>query len=338
MEFVQRGHVSTHTNPADCESRGLKPTELNSYDLWWNDPDWLLSQSFNVRSLTYLILMRRNDKKQPHLKNDDEETLYHEYLSASLPNPLDPHDNVPVQSYYNNIVNAITQSLQNAKIPPSKKPHKRHKILSDNTVALMERRKLLLNTKNKNRSMKNELSALYKLVSKRIKQDYARYRADTVEKHLIQSGSSKRAFKELRTNRKWIDGLKSEGKTANSRHEIKEIATKFYRSLYSTQDQKSYEENPDLSNTFRAANSNECIPFTTTEVTQAINRLKANKSPGSDNITNEALKSAVLLLAQPLTVLFNRILKSSTTPTQWSESEYSSIKKETHARLGTIGQ
>lgn len=42
MEFEQWGHVSTHTNPADCESRGLKPTELNSYDLWWNGPDWLL--------------------------------------------------------------------------------------------------------------------------------------------------------------------------------------------------------------------------------------------------------------------------------------------------------
>lgn len=41
MEFEQWGHVSTHTNPADCTSRGLKPTELNSYDLWWNGPDWL---------------------------------------------------------------------------------------------------------------------------------------------------------------------------------------------------------------------------------------------------------------------------------------------------------
>ena len=34
-------HVPTACNPADCASRGLKPTDLLQHDLWWNGPIWL---------------------------------------------------------------------------------------------------------------------------------------------------------------------------------------------------------------------------------------------------------------------------------------------------------
>ena len=34
-------HVSGQENPADCESRGLFPSELLQHKLWWNGPDWL---------------------------------------------------------------------------------------------------------------------------------------------------------------------------------------------------------------------------------------------------------------------------------------------------------
>ena len=36
-------HVSSSDNPADCASRGLFPSELLEYKLWWNGPSWLLS-------------------------------------------------------------------------------------------------------------------------------------------------------------------------------------------------------------------------------------------------------------------------------------------------------
>ncbi|CAH2216315.1 jg21798, partial [Pararge aegeria aegeria] len=56
------------------------------------------------------------------------------------------------------------------------------------------------------------------------------------------------------------------------------------------------------------------------EIIEAIKRLKLEKSPGPDNITNEALKTAHTILATPLAELFNLILQKSETPTQWSES------------------
>ena len=34
-------HVPTASNPADCASRGLKPTELLQHNLWWDGPTWL---------------------------------------------------------------------------------------------------------------------------------------------------------------------------------------------------------------------------------------------------------------------------------------------------------
>ena len=34
-------HVRSADNPADCASRGLYPSELLEYSLWWNGPDWL---------------------------------------------------------------------------------------------------------------------------------------------------------------------------------------------------------------------------------------------------------------------------------------------------------
>ena len=34
-------HVPTHTNPADCASRGLAPDLFQTHALWWSCPPWL---------------------------------------------------------------------------------------------------------------------------------------------------------------------------------------------------------------------------------------------------------------------------------------------------------
>lgn len=53
---------------------------------------------------------------------------------------------------------------------------------------------------------------------------------------------------------------------------------------------------------------------------ESLNKLKTDKSPGSDNKTNESLHLATPLLVMPLTKLFNHILQTRITPTQRSES------------------
>ena len=44
------GHVGTHSNPADCATRGLSAEELKNHPLWWNGPPWLLSNPIPARS------------------------------------------------------------------------------------------------------------------------------------------------------------------------------------------------------------------------------------------------------------------------------------------------
>lgn len=41
IDYDQWGHVTTESNPADCASRGLQPSELSNHHLWWNGPQWL---------------------------------------------------------------------------------------------------------------------------------------------------------------------------------------------------------------------------------------------------------------------------------------------------------
>ncbi|XP_029677950.1 uncharacterized protein LOC115244447 [Formica exsecta] len=38
---AQRHHLSGTENPADCASRGISPSELDTHPLWWKDPPWL---------------------------------------------------------------------------------------------------------------------------------------------------------------------------------------------------------------------------------------------------------------------------------------------------------
>ncbi len=35
-------YVPTDCNPADIASRGAMPSQLISFELWWNGPTWLL--------------------------------------------------------------------------------------------------------------------------------------------------------------------------------------------------------------------------------------------------------------------------------------------------------
>lgn len=155
-----------------------------------------------IRCKIKLITQKKNrtnftNNKASQLKNEYEITKYKENLSSVLlesSGQLVSQENKSVQISYDKIKKAIQQSLIRAK--SNIEDNKKHKILQERTLTLLKRRQELQKTKNKSRSLKNELSALYKLVNKYIKKDYAKYRQETIEKHLQLHSSSKRAYKE----------------------------------------------------------------------------------------------------------------------------------------------
>ncbi|GBP15079.1 Ras-related protein Rab-3 [Eumeta japonica] len=278
------------------------------------------------------------NKNTSQLKNIDEITKYKENLSSFLSEKSSQpatQENEPVQTAYDNITKAIQQSLTLAK--RTTEGNKKHKILQESTLKLLKRRQELQQSKNKTRSMKKELSALYKLVHKYIKKDYAKYRLETIEKYLQLYGSSGRAYKELRTNRSWIEGLKTLNKDIHIRTDIVSTATEFYKNLYSTTHEARMHARVHECTKARistnkieteTADYHSIQPIHETEVINSISKIKLEKSPRSDNVPNEALKYAHQILATPLTELFNSILISSETPKEWSEANIILIYKK----------
>lgn len=233
--------------------------------------------------------------------------------------------NSTVQIYHDKIINTITHGLQFDR-SKSKNKSKSHKVLSERTLTLMSNRWELQKAKNKSRPMKNKLSALFKLVSKCIKNDYTQYRYRIVEQHLLQAGSSKKALKQLRTTKIWIEGLKKAELLVNNRNDIINVATDFYKNLYSAKEDNNICCNKIIFS--KKETENTIKPFDEKEIVDTIKRLKTDKSPGSDNITNEVIKIAQEQLALPLTHLFNLILETTETPIQWSDSNIILIYKK----------
>ncbi|GBP68039.1 Craniofacial development protein 2 [Eumeta japonica] len=284
--------------------------------------------------------IKYTNNRTTQLKEEQEILKYRETLSEKLTSHHSTyHENTSVQTQYDNIINAITTSLKEAQ--SARQELKRDQLLSERTKSLLQRRKELQKTKNKTRTMKNELSALFKLVNRYMRNDYARYRNKTIEKHLKLTGSTKKAYKELRTSKTWIEGLKDSGIDINKRKDIITTATEFYKNLYSDKKQSIAYQN----NTTNLVGDLQVDPtdhesemniesISQHEIIEAIKRLKFEKSPGSDYITNEALKTAYHILATPLDILFNLILQKSVTPTQWSESNIILIYKRGSKNIG----
>ncbi|CAG4955827.1 unnamed protein product [Colias eurytheme] len=268
-----------------------------------------------------------NNNRYSSLKTEQEIISYKQNISSQLQDLHKCQEQTSVQAFYNTLTKTITQSLQDARTF-NEKSKSNHKVLKERTLELIKRRQELQHAKEKTRATKNELSALYKLISKYIKHDYKSYRLNTIKKHLENAGSSKKALKELKTNKHWIDGLERNDITVNNRKEIIDVATQFYKTLYKAQGNEcntlTYAK--DI---YSSTNKNENItPITEEEVLQEIKRLKTDKSPGPDGITNEAIKTAWPLLISPLTLLFNLILKTAEIPSQWVESEIILIYKK----------
>lgn len=251
------------------------------------------------------------------LKTEEEMKEYKNLIKNQLPALHNYPPDCTVQEYYEKIISIIQLSLCNAR----RIHHNTEsiKVLSERTQNLIRRRHELQKRSNKTRSMKNELKALYKLTSKNIKRDYENHRTNTLRKHLQQNGSIKKGYKELRTNKAWIENLKDADNTKHSRKDIINIATDFYKKLYCAKN-KTHSETSSTEPYLHVRPIQNIAPIECKEVIETIMKLKPEKSPGTDNITNDAIKTAYNLLSEPLTKLFNMIIKSIETPYQWSDS------------------
>jgi hypothetical protein len=71
----------------------------------------------------------------------------------------------------------------------------------------------------------------------------------------------------------------------------------------------------------------ECTPISQAEVEYAIKKLKNNKAPGPDMITNENIKTLFSLVPEIFVKLFNKCLDLGTIPQQWKQSTMKMVPK-----------
>ncbi|CAG4935787.1 unnamed protein product [Colias eurytheme] len=258
------------------------------------------------------------------LKTLPEQELYLSNLSKFIPDLIMTQNIYNAQEYYQQIIHHIKSSLTNIK------GLQKNKILSEKALELMKERCILQNKSKLNKSDKENLKKLYKLTNKEIKKCYDTYRTTTIQRKLENSRSVKKAYKELNKTKTWVPFLQSGNNKCKSRTEIIKKATDFYANLYSeplTQKQTKAD--------IHCTDTTPIAQFTEKEILKQIMRLKPEKSPGPDGITNECIKVAKNLLLTPITILWNKILEDEAIPHQWLESEITLLyKKGDPADLG----
>ena len=119
----------------------------------------------------------------------------------------------------------------------------------------------------------------------------------------ISLGSTKKNKAQLSDEKKWCTGLNGEnGVVERNRQKIIQIASNFYKNLYSE------EANINMKNLNQNTITNSVKPFEASDIENIIKHLKPGKAPGSDKISNEMLKKVCHEIPHPLALLFNKIV------------------------------
>lgn len=153
--------------------------------------------------------------------------------------------------------------------------------------------------------MKKELGKLYKETNKSIKKDYKSHREHIITRNLDKYRSTKRGFKELKISRQWIQKLSKDLEETKTRKDVINHATKFYKDLYKRRDVDKKLQSTNQNYDWKYdQKTNSVNPIDEREVYEHIKRLKNEKCPGPDGISNEAIKLGAPILLHHLTQLF----------------------------------
>ena len=109
-------------------------------------------------------------------------------------------------------------------------------------------------------------------------------------------------------------------------HQMSNILNTFFASVFTAEDTSNIPMLPAVQSDVSTLLNN--INVTENEVSDCINKLKTNKSPGPDMIFPRLLKVAKNEFAKPLTTLFNKSLQLGTMPDDWKLANVTPIYKK----------
>ncbi|CAF4744203.1 unnamed protein product [Pieris macdunnoughi] len=256
-----------------------------------------------------------NLSSRTHIAETNETTSY----------PLATQTRVTEETEELDIRNKCTRLQNQLRYANTRKEKKQKYILSDSTMQLINKRKSLIANKNGIRNLR-EIAEISKGIRKSIRRDRKTRRIQTLEKHIIESGGTKKALKELREATPWVPNLKRNQINITNRKTIVKTASDFYKNLYSNPAIAGNEQCNNYKTTIYPSNLEPDI--LQSEVRKAILSQKSDKAPGPDKITNGLLKGTLKELVPILTKIFNDILTSEQIPEQWQTSHIILIYKK----------
>jgi hypothetical protein len=242
---------------------------------------------------------------------------FNQKLQENLPNL----QNLSPQEAYDNFSEALTKSCEMFK---TKQP--RRQTISDETKTEIQKRESLKKTRFDS-SLKNaEFIAQRRKTNKLIRKEVYSHEVQQVEDAINNGTSLKSARNGITSNKSWIPQMRNEnGVVVSKRHEVLEVAAKFYEKLFSSS--LSHDENLGASDLFSDPNEEIFEKITLGELEYALSSVKNGKAVGPDGLTTDLLKISKEEGLNAVVDLFNKIFESEEIPSQWYDSTIILIHK-----------
>ena len=181
---------------------------------------------------------------------------------------------------------------------------------------LDQRRKSLRNKSNLPLHEKIELCETSKLVKKKRRQRQRKRRTEKIES-IIKSGRGPKLIDKDSNKPKICSMKKPNGEKTTDRTEILEICADFYKELYASKIEVETGEDTNIP----SPDAIEIPPILHSEVQTAINQMKRNKAPGTDQVTTDIMVVGGEVIIQEMVTLFNDILNKTRIPKDWKEAK-----------------
>lgn len=267
-------------------------------------------------------------KDMTPLKNELVKITYQQAVKEQLRSTLD-EENLNRKS--EGMIKAMNHAME--LVTSNKDIIPRNPWISKHTLQLASKRRIARLIKDSSPDALKTYKSLGNQIKKSAKIDkeaWVEGECDKIDKGL-KRGNSREAFglmrmlSKARTPR--IMTLNStDGKTLQSKEEILKRWTQYAQEMYKSKDNAGKMIQKLKIITPPTNNQSDDILYS--EVRNAINKLKLNKSPGNDQITSEMLKAGGEVIIDELLELCNQAWKEGTVPKEWSRSVLIPIPKK----------
>ena len=183
--------------------------------------------------------------------------------------------------------------------------------LSQKTKNLMKKRREMKISGNAH--SKIEYIELCKTVRKGITEDIRAFNCKLVRKTLENNRSIKKTNSKLIIGKNQLIAVKKpDGTVIRNRENIVQVVAEFYKNLYDSKDSTMSQKSED--------GAKDVPHILSSEVDEAIRRMKNGKSPGDDGISIDVLKLGGEELSKVLLKLFNKCLLENNIPDDWNNA------------------